>query len=111
MERTNELAKAAVALITGPGSVALSFEERIALGLRILGLLLGCTVSGVMVWSIVLGRLDKRREAKLRMAHEQVALQREAAQLCYHCQQGQPPRECPLPPEKCPLKHPPGPII
>ena len=104
MERTNELAKAAVALLTGPGSVALSFEERITLALRLLGMLLGCTVSVVMVWSIISGRLDKRREAKIRMAHEQVKLQREAARLCHYCQQGQRPPECPLPAEKCPRK-------
>jgi hypothetical protein len=74
MERTSEMVKAAVALLTGPGSVALSFEERIALALRMLGMLLGCTVSAVMVWSIISGRMDKRREAKIRMEREREEL-------------------------------------
>ena len=111
MDRTNELAKAAVALLTGPGSVALSFEERIALALRLAGMALGCTVSAVMVWSLISGRMDKRREAKIRMEREReelrvqhLAYQREAAQLCHGCQQGQRPPECPLPPGQCPMK-------
>jgi hypothetical protein len=110
MERTNEVFKGVVGIIAGPGSVALSFEERLSLALRLLGLLLGCGVSAAMIWSIVVGRLAKRRLEKEEERVKYVAWQREMAKLCHWCQLGQPPPECPLAPgkrpEKCPLKHP-----
>jgi len=105
MERTNEVAKGIVGMLAGPGSVALSFEERISLVLRLLGLLLGCGVSVVMIWSIWSGRLDKRRVARATEAREEeerrvqeVHWQREAAKLCHWCSvENQPPPECPVP--------------
>jgi hypothetical protein len=105
MERTNEVAKGIVGMLAGPGSVALSFEERISLVLRLLGLLLGCGVSVVMIWSILSGRLDKRRVARATEAREEeerrvqeIQWQREAAKLCHWCSvENQPPPECPVP--------------
>ena len=105
MERTNEMVKGLVGLVAGPGSVALSFEERISLVLRLLGLLLGCGVSAVMIWSIVSGRMDKRRLAKAQLAREEeerrvqeIQWQREAAKLCHWCSvKTKPPPECPVP--------------
>jgi len=105
MERTNEVAKGLVALVAGPGSVALSFEERIALGLRLAGMALGCAVSLAMLWSIVMGRLDKRRLTRATVAREEeerrvqaIHWQREAAKLCHGCSvEGQEPPQCPVP--------------
>lgn len=105
MERTNEVVKGMVGLLAGPGSVALSFEERISLVLRLLGLLLGCGVSAVMIWSILTSRVDKRRIARATVAREEeerrvqaIHWQREAAKLCHGCSvEGQEPPQCPVP--------------
>ncbi|HVM51242.1 MAG TPA: hypothetical protein VMU04_24645 [Candidatus Acidoferrum sp.] len=111
MERTNEMVKAVIGVIAGPGAVALSFEERLSLILRLTGLVLGCGVSAAMFWSIVANRIEKSRVAQATLQREQAELrvqevqyQRELGKLCHWCQQGQPPPQCPLPAEQCPSK-------
>ena len=98
MERTNVVMRGFVGLLAGPTGVVMSFDERLVIWLRLLGLLAGALVSLAMFWSIIQTRRERRQWAAAGLERERLKTHRERLRLCIECRAGtvrvQP---CPIP--------------